>query len=741
MDLTQHIAGASPPNNPDHDVAFTEAALTHSLTLSGLLQSIWRHRLIFSVLGLSTLGIALAIILSLQSRYDSVALLIVDPRQMNIANFRAVQNEPTMSDLNFVRSQMQILTSDEFARRVVTDMKLQDDAALAAAPTFPERLLSLVPERLLPSALRPTVHRPPTAGANSIEAAVARYKDQFSAFSDGKSFIIAASFNAADPVFAQRVLARHLALFQEAQVAAKGSLIVQAEKWLSEELVTLHSKLLTSEARQQKFRRTNQLIRAGGETIPARQLAAITNQLSDARSDLMRKEARSRELSSVAKGGLTADTATLSSGLVQRLRERESQAAQRVAQLEHSFGPAYPSVISERRGLADIQSRIALEIQRLAASATSDAAIARANVDDLKLQLEVANKKLGTTSDDELTAAQLERDIEVDRHLYDDLLLRSKQVSMQGQLQDADTRIVSAATLPLRPSFPRKGMLIAISMMAAAVIGGVAAFMVDLFSARKAATLEEIAAVCGAAGLAVIPWLSASERRRVAPPKAGTYLAATLQRLANSIAFRCVNRSPRVTVFMSAFPGEGKTVLATLYARAMASGGKHVLLVDADLRRCGLTKSIAAGAGRGLAECLTGLPLKECVFHDRVAGVDILAMGGVHGDPGMLLTADRIFNFLAAAKNDYEAIVIDTPPVMVVDDALQLIAQADATVLVARWNRTPLEAIRKVLERVALTSGNVVGVAITAADMRKYRSGPDTPASRARSKSYYLANS
>jgi len=269
----------------------------------------------------------------------------------------------------------------------------------------------------------------------------------------------------------------------------------------------------------------------------------------------------------------------------------------------------------------------------------------------------------------------------------------------------------------------------------------VAAFMVDLFSARKAVTLEEIAAVCGAAGLAVIPRLSASERRSVAPPAAGTYLAATLQRLANSIAFRCMNRSPKVTVFMSAFPGEGKTVLATLYARAMASGGKHVLLVDADLRRCGLTKSVATGAGYGLAECLTGLPLKECVVHDRVTGVDILATGGVHGDPGMLLTADRIFDFLTAAKNDYEAIVIDTPPVMVVDDALQLIAQADATVLVARWNRTPLEALRKVLERVALTSGNVVGVAITAADMRKYRSGPDTPASRARSRSYYLANS
>lgn len=741
MNLTQRAEGARPSTVLEHDAAFADGSVTRSLTLAGLLRSVWRHRLVFSLTGLTTFGAALAVIMSLQPRYDSVALLMVDPRQMNVANFRAVQNEPTMSDLNFVRSQMQILTSDEFARRVVTDMKLQDDPALAAKPTLPERVLALVPEHLLPSVLRFTAQRSPAAEVNPVEAAVTRYKDRFGASSDGKSFIIAASFSAADPAFAQRVLARHLALFQDAQVAAKGSLIVQAEGWLSQELAALHAKLLASEARQQKFRRNNQLIRAGGETIPARQLASITNQLSDARSDLMRKEARSRELSAGADTGLSADTATLSSQLVQRLRERESQAAQRVAQMEQNFGPAYPALVSERKGLADVRSRIALEVQRLSASAARDVAIARANVDDLTRQLEAANKKLGATSDDELTAAQLEREIEVDRRLYDDLLLRSKQVSMQGQLQDADTRIVSAATLPLRPSFPHKGILIAISMMAAAAIGGVAAFLVDLFSPRKAGTLEEVAAVCGIAGLAVIPRLSASERRSDAPPKAGSYLAATLQRLANSIAFRCVKQAPKVTVFMSAFPGEGKTVLAALYARAMASSGKQVLLVDADLRRSGLTKSVAPNAGHGLAECLTGSTLKACIVRDQVSGIDVLATGGVQGDPGMLLTAERVVDFLAAARHGYEAVIIDTPPVLVVDDALQLVAQADATVLVARWNQTSLDAIRKTLGRVALTGGNIVGVAITAADMRKYSSGPDTSASRARSKAYYLTNS
>ena len=667
---------------------------------------------------------------------------MVDPRQVNVGNFRSFQDEPTMSDLNFVRSQMQILTSDEFARRVVMDMNLQDDPALAAVPTILERLVSVVPNHLLPPALRASARQAATsAPAATIEAAVSRYKDRFSAFSDGKSFIISVSFSAAEPAFAQRVLTRHLALFQAGQVATKGRLITQAEGWFARELDALHSKLVAAEARQQAFRNQNQLVRAGGETVPARQLTTITNQLSDAQSDLVRKEARYRELSDAAGSGSAADTAALSSELVQRLREREALAAQRVAVLEQSFGPAYPPVVSERKGLADIQGRIARETQRLTASAASDAVIARANVAELEAKLDKANRKLGEINNRELTAAQLERDIEIDRHLYDDLLLRSKQVSIQGQLQEPDTRIVSPATLPLRPSFPRKGVLLAISMSAAALVGGAASLLTDLLGAHKASALDEVGAACGAAGLGIIPRLSASERRRVAAPKPGSYLAATLQRLKNSIVFRCGNQNPQVTVFVSALPADGKTVLATSYAHALASGGERVLLIDADLRRRGLTRNVAIDAKQGLAECLTGLPLEDCIIRDQSGGVDVLPAGHMHSDPGELLTADRVHNVLVAARHQYSAIVVDTPPVTVVDDALQVIAQADATVMVARWNRTPLGAIRKALGRASLADGNVVGVVITAVDMRKYRSGADTPASFAQSKSYYIASS
>jgi capsular exopolysaccharide synthesis family protein len=721
----------------DADAMFVELGKP-SVTLTSVLAIVWRQRLAFLAAALVTFAIAAAFITSLRPRYESEALLMVDPRQTNITNLQSIQDSSTtLSDLNFVRSQMQILTSDELARRVVEDMKLQDDPAFASPPSGlaaltldVRRWLGLPPPAVMPS-------------AHPLDEAVGQYQSRFGAFSDGKSFIISASFSAADPAFAQRVLQRHLALFQASQIVAKRKVITSAEAWFASELETLHAKLLAEESRQQAFLQESDLIKAGGETIPSRQLTAITNQLTDARVDLQRKEARYRELSGGAAGG--SDTALLSSDLLQNLREQEAAAAQNVARLQGTAGDRNPALVAARAAVADLTGRIARETARLNGSAASDVAIARANVARLEAALGSVNTRLSATSKDELTAAQLNRDIEADRRLYDDLLLRSKQVSIQGQLQEPDMQVVSAPTLPLTPSFPRRTMLLGISAMAAAVVGALAAFAADLLRAGRATSLRAIEASCGVAGLAVIPRLKRSERRGAgALPRPGSHLAAALQTLRNSIAFRCADQNPKVTVFASAQPDEGKTLLATLYARSLTGGGGRILLVDADLRRLGITRATAKNAGGkdagGLAAFMAGRPLADCVVADIVAGLDILPTGRVAADPGALLASDRVRHLLAAASG-YAAIVIDTPPLAVVDDALHPIAQADATVLVARWNRTTLSAIQNALNRLSLAGGQMVGVALTDTDMKKYRSGADSPRNFAKQQAYYITAS
>jgi capsular exopolysaccharide synthesis family protein len=691
----------------DRDAAFAAAAPA-ALSLAGLFASARRHLLVFAGVFLLVIGLACAVILSLRPSYQSEATLVIDPRQNHLIGLQATDTgSATLSDLNFVRTEMQLLAGDDLARRVVVKLHLQDAPALRDAPLVPDWLTAL------------TGHAEggasPAAPARPIDAAAARYKARFGTFSDGKSFIISAWFAAADPGFAQAVLRTHLAMFQADQVAAKREAIARAEIWFDQQLTELRDKLAALEARQQAFQQGSQSFRAAGETSAGRQLVTVTNELSEAKSVLAAKAARVRELSAA---GMT-DTAALSSDLLQRLREQEAKTSQSVAALQQDYDNQYPPLAASRQALADIHTRIDGETQRIIRAASSDLAIARANVAQLQQSFDALSRELGATRGDELTASQIGREIDVDRRLYDELLSRSKQIAIAGQLEEPDTRIVSDASYPLKPSFPRKGMLLAISAAAAALVAAGATAVLDSLRRGLSRSLGEVEAASGLPGLAIIPKIPARSRSVHAKLDTGSALAAALQKLHNSIVLRRDGTRPAITVFASAAPGEGKSLLASLYARRLARPEHPVLLIDADMRRAGLSLSFGVTAQAGLADCLAGRALEECVCTGVAPGLDILTARPGAGDPAALLTQENTSALLAIAAAQYRSIVIDVPPILAVDDCLHIVRQASATVLVVRWGRTPLPILASAVRRLRLAGAELLGVALNGVDGRQ----------------------
>jgi uncharacterized protein involved in exopolysaccharide biosynthesis/Mrp family chromosome partitioning ATPase len=679
-----------------------------ALSLAGLFTSARRHLLAFAGVFLMVMGLATAMILSLRPSYQSEATLVIDPRRNHLTELPAADDgSATLSDLNFVRTEMQLLAGDDLARRVVVALHLQDAPALQDAPLLPDWLTGPVAQRAADPG--------PGRTARSIDEAASRYKARFGTFSDGKSFIISAWFAAADPGFAQNVLRTHLTMFQADQVAAKRETIARAESWFDHQLTDLRGKLAELEARQQAFQQGSQSFRAAGETSAGRQLVTVTNELSEAKSALAAKAARVRELASAGN----TDTAALSSDLLQRLREQEARTSQTVAALQHDYDNQYPPLAASRQALADIHARIGNETQRIIGAASSDLAIARANVAQLQQSFDALSRELGATRGDELTASQIGREIDVDRRLYDELLSRSKQIAIAGQLEEPDTRIVSDASYPLRPSFPRKGMLLAISAAAAALVAAMAAALLDNLGRNRSRSLGEVEAVSGLPGLAIIPKLPARMRNMHAPLETKSALAAALQKLQNSILLRRDHDRPDITVFASAAPGEGKSLLAALYARRLAGPAHPVLLIDADMRRAGLSHGFGLAAETGLADCLAGKPLAECICAGVTPGLDILSAQPGASDPAALLTVERTGALLAQAAGHYRSIVIDVPPILAVDDCLHIVRQASATVLVVRWGRTPLPILAGAVRRLRLAGAELAGVALNGVDRRQ----------------------
>jgi capsular exopolysaccharide synthesis family protein len=702
--------------------------------LVDMLAIVKRHRLLFTMCFILVFGVACAVIFTLQSRYQSQAMLVLDTRTAHFSDLPSGVDSPgSLADLNFVRSQVQILQSADIARRVVEALDLQANPDFMPQPSL---LLGLVTRgRALLGLPQPQVRETPD---DILQRAVTNYLAHLSVFNDDRSYVITLGFSSPNAGLAQRILAKHIALYLADQTAAKELVISKADDWLTTELAGLGAKVAASEKKLQAFQDSNHLIRSGGETINGHQLADVTAQLAVARGDLLRKEARLDTL----KTGASSDSDVLASQLVQKLREQESTLGAQVAQLSSRYGAAYPDLVNTRAALADVRRRIAAETGRMASAAASDVVAARANVQQLQGEVSRLEQQAGADSGTELEVTQLQSETDADRKLYADLLSRSKQVEIQRQIQEPDARVVAQPDLPLNPVFPRHGLLVAVAVALAVVLAGALCLLVDR-SRSTSQSLGELEMMCGVAGLAMVPRISraASRLRRGhgGASIARSYLGSSLQTLRNSIAYRTAGHTPRVFLFTSALQGEGKSTLSMYFSRSVAASGRRVLLIDADLRHPNVGKTLKLSLATGIVSVLEGgRGIADAVIRSAALGVDVLAVERAPANPHDLL-GDRMAAVLAEARLLYDVIVIDTPPVAAVDDGLIITPLADATVLVVRWGRTRNEIVAGAVRRLHLAGAKLTGAVLNAADMSKYRSSyNDIEAYRSQSQPYFL---
>ena len=694
-----------------------------------LLGVIWRRKLLFLLVFALALGAAVMIVMGLKPSYRSEALVMIDTRQTHFIDAPAVTDSAAQSgDLNYVRSEQSVLGSDELARRVVKDLHLDRDPDLA--PLEPKvgilgEITGLFGEK--PPNLTPQ---------ERFEEAIANYSQRLGVFSDGKSFVIQVSFSHSDPAIAQKIVDTHLKIYMDRQRQAKMATIGRAAAWLDTQLAELSDKVRDSDRQLAQYREANHLVRSDGQTISGRQLATVTAQLARARSDLAQRSARAEGLG----GG--GDSAMQNSELVHRLREQEATQAAAVASLSSRYGNNYPPLVEARSAMAVTQNRISSELGRSVSSAQSDSSISRSEVARLEAEVNGLETRAASADQAEVEAAQISSAADANRRLYESLLARSKQIAIQQEIQEPDARVVSSASTPSAPAFPKRGLLIAISAAVAAVLAGAVAFIADQMRGPSQ-SVRDVEALCGLSGLGVVPHMRRGWYRRSrdngAPLPPRSMEAAAIQAVGNSLALQAPGRPPRVVALTSALPGEGKSTVVALLGRNLVTMGQRVLVIDADLRRRGLTRTLGVRSSVGLVGVVAeGHDLASSVV--RVAGLefDLLPVEKIAADPHRLLHLDRMHQVLDEARGRYDVVLIDTPPLAAVDDALAVVSQADATVLVVRHGRTPNAAITGALRRLLMTDTRVAGFVMN--DMRAVAatsSAGELAAFRPMSNSYY----
>ena len=546
-------------------------------------------------------------------------------------------------------------------------------------------------------------------------------RQKLSASVQRDTYVFNISATTGDAEKSARILNTLADLYLQEQIAVKFEATEQAVAWLSKRVTELEADLREKEDTLKAARSETELISPEaleGLNLQAKNLRERLEEMragvDSARADLERLTAL-RAAGDRAAAAEAAGDATLRR-LLQSLREGEPDAAamfdQRLDALVGRAEEAYDRQLSQANALAESYRTLQERIER--------------------------------QSSDLVRIEQMTREVETTRTLYETFLTRLKETTVQRGLQQADSRVLSDA-IPGEKVAPRTALILALSMvlglMAGAAIVLVRQFLHDTFRAA-----EDLERATGLPVLGQIPKLPVRERKDLIgylKDRPTSAPAEAIRNLRTSLLLSDIDHPPQIIMSTSALPGEGKTTQAVALAQNLAGLDKAVLLIEGDIRRRTFAQYFSDVPAGGVLSALSGeVPLNEVVFHDARVGADILMGEKSRANAADLFSSDKFRAFLARAREAYDFVIIDTPPVLVVPDARVIGQHADAILFSVAWDKTQRGQVLAALREFESANLGVTGIALAQIDpkgMRRYGYGGKYGAYGAYGQGYYDA--
>lgn len=710
--------------------------------MTRILRRRWRMVALFPLV---LVAVALAYVLSVDTLYTATSTVLVDPRRANVVETNQAVLSNFGTDDATIESQTLLIQSVAILQRVVDKLKLAND------PEFMPRPGLLDPIKGLFSSNSPATGTNPadTARSRSVEILQRRMK----VTRQGTTFLVDINVSSEEPQKSAAIANAIAEGYFEEQVRAKYDATRIAANWLNSQIEALKSRVGTSEQAVEDYRAANNLAVSQGVTVNDQQITDLNNKLISARVQTAEARAKFDQVQQMAKSGGDPGgiNAVISSEMVSKLRTQYADIAKNSADLSSKYGPRHPLVANARAQLADTQRLINEEIQRILQSTKHDYDIALSRETSLKESFDKLQGVSSQSGQAQVRLHELQREAEANRTLYESYLARYKEASAQESLEMPDSRVVTKASIPIRPSSPKTTLILGLAMMLGLGAGTVLAFLIDYLDGRVK-TLEQAEQLSGLPALAALPLIGVRElagrakrgrsdldnhdprTARLLPPslqpplmryaieEPGTFFAEAIRAVRLAIQ-RALRVDPiKIVVVTSALESEGKTTLAANLALSLATLGIRTLLIDGDLRNPGLTRALCPNADVGLLQVAMGqASLEQALLLDRSTGLSILPSPVVKDDDSIteLMFSERIIDLMDHLRQRYELIIIDSPPLVPLVDGRALAELADRIVLALAWNQTPREVVAHTMNLLAPVHDRILGTVLTRVDLNK----------------------
>jgi capsular exopolysaccharide synthesis family protein len=512
---------------------------------------------------------------------------------------------------------------------------------------------------------------------------------------------------------AKKVIEEYLAMTLEQRLKdmqfAHAFLIEQSEK--------LRKKLQDSERALQTYKeKSSSISLEERQDIVGQKLKELNLRYTAANAERVRLESDWKMSQKIKNNpeALLAIPSVAQSAEVNELRKAISEQKAELANLRKRYLEKHPKLIgamSQLQQTEEILQKTALEAPGRLEQAYENAKGVEESLLAALREQEKAALELGETS---LGYDAIQREVASDRALYESILTRLKETGVAQGIEDSPIRVIQEPSLPSKPSKPQKLLILLLSTICGIAVGFLLLILLkSLDSSLK--SVEETEAALGTEVIASIPKHTAGGALPVlhAPH---TETAEAFRTLRTSIAFR-QGDGCRLLMVTSSIPGEGKTFVAVNLAISFAQQGLKTLLVEGDLRRPRLAISLELGNEEpGVEHALQGtVPTSDCVVETKVHGLFAIVSSGVLlKNPSELLATGAFQRMLTPVKEAFDRVVIDTPPLHAVSDAVLLYPLADICLLVVRSGKSPRQIIRRALRQLSNGGAAVVGIVLNA---------------------------
>jgi polysaccharide biosynthesis transport protein len=665
-------------------------------------------------------------------RYTAESVVMLDTRKTQVTDIQSVLSGMN-SDIAAIRSEIEILKSPTLAEKVVRKLHLDTDQNFMPPPV-PSLLVRMHVIDWVPDPVRQLLRLSGPAPASNdtaeaqqarIDSAVAKLQ-ALNVLNDGRSYVLKLRFESEIPSLARSIVDTYADLYLLEQLDAKYAAIRRANDWLNSNLSDLREKVQTTERAVQQFKETHNLTESHGTTVTAQQLTELNSQLINAQGDRAQKEASLRELQSLlsSPANLSSASQVLASPVIQRLSEQESDLRRREAELATRYKPAHPAMLNIRAEITDVDRKISEEINKLARGLQNELNIARSREAATQATLNGLQKSTVQQSQAEVQLHELERDAEADRTLYQNLLNRFKQTSTTEDIQQADARLVAYAKLPTTPTYPNKTLLINFALLGSMLVGIALAFVIERLD-NGFRTSDQIEKLGGLPVLGLVPGLKGNRAPAdvIVNQPVSSY-SESIRSVRTALRFSDVDNPPKVVMVTSSLPSEGKTCFAGSLARSVAASGGRSLLIDCDLRRPSVGKLMGVPKSDTRPDLLAlfteGADTSSMIMVDEVSGMHFIPSRSGTPNPQDLLGSEQFAKFLKSMRPLYDMIVIDSPPVLAVSDALVISHVADATIFLIRWERIPRVIVIAALKALRAQGGRVAGAVLSRVNISRH---------------------